>query len=96
MINSALILAETANNEKHNQSHVNVKLLAPLKRSPKSLIEAYSNEAPIGDLKRFNDIFHAILSPTHHEDVKNFFADCTKVVEAGQSKIKSFIQEIDR
>ena len=91
MIENALILAQSANFEKHHQPEIDVRLLNSLKRPSTSLFPSTPPDVLLGDLKRFPDIFNNVLSFSHHEDMQTLFKDVAGVVEFGELELKKNI-----
>ena len=69
MIMTTYSLCQSANFEQHHQPEVDPRILSPIRRPTSSLLDV-SNANFLGELSRFSEIFHTIISPKHHDDIK--------------------------
>ncbi|TPX51680.1 hypothetical protein SeLEV6574_g00157 [Synchytrium endobioticum] len=95
VIVNALLATDAANFEKHHQSSIDVRLLTPLKRPSEALVAPPTASQVIGPLNRFHDLFHAVIAPNHHQDIRQFLQDCGRIVEAGRVELVNSVIEID-
>ncbi|TPX34871.1 hypothetical protein SmJEL517_g02652 [Synchytrium microbalum] len=95
VIVNALLATDSANFDLHHQTTVDVRLLVPIKRPSDPLVAPPTATNVLGPLNRFQDLFHAVIAPNHHEDVRNFLQDCGRIVEAGRIELSNSVVEID-
>ena len=95
VIVNALLATDAANFEKHHQSAVDVRLLNPLKRPSEGLVAPPKADQILGPLSRFPDLFYAVITPNHHENIIQFLEDCARIVEAGRIELSNSVIEID-
>ncbi|KAJ3275168.1 Rhophilin, Rho GTPase binding protein, partial [Borealophlyctis nickersoniae] len=94
-ITTAHLFLEHANFEKHHHPSFDTRLLAPLKRPMESLVHPSPIDTCVTDPRSYRDLFHAILSPTHHNGVRQFLEECRRIVEVGRAELRGCIGEID-
>ncbi len=86
-------MAESANFEHHHQHTLDIRLLAPLKRPSGMLLELPEVTSLLNTI--VSNMFHAMVTPNHHDDLQKYLAEMSSVIQEYQTKITALLYELD-
>ena len=95
LITTNLNMTQTENFQRYHQPEMDARLLSPLRHASQDLFTGIDTH-PLGDLDRFPDFFHSLISPTRHIDIKNFYNESIKTVESNLMMLKGLINSIEK
>ena len=96
IIQNAITLLESANDNRIQETPYDYRLLAPIKRPNQALVHPTPFFECVSRFEQFSDPFHSLVVPNHTGDVKILLEESRRVASSAQSKLNDCIKIIEQ